>query len=719
MPLRHFLTAPSIIESVPPKKSRREKDLKFRPPAVPLIAVDPYFSIWSCDDHLTDDWAKHWTGLSHGMGGLLRVDGKVYRFMGPAPQDCPALRQTGLVVFPTRTIYTFKSREIEFKVAFQTPALPENLEVFSWPISYIQFSIQSRDGKPHEAEVYLELSAEISVENDQQQVFWFRLQQTDSDVIACGCRDQRMLEKAGDNLRIDWGFLYLALPRNLAGQLVVSRHDAARNAFMKNEPFPLNDDTSFPCAVADGWPKLCAMVPLKIDGETLGTRHVVVAYDDHYSLEYHERRLRPYWRRNGKNIGDLLKAAILQHDDVTRQCEEFDRSVVHNLHLSGGAEYARLACLAYRQTTAAHKLTADFDGTLLYFSKENFSNGCMGTVDVTYPSAPFFLLFNPKLLQAQIEPIMNYARSPSWKFPFAPHDLGVYPKANGQVYGGGERSEGDQMPVEECGNLLILAAALTQAQNNTFFAEKNWDLLSKWAEYLAKKGFDPEKQLCTDDFAGRLAHNANLSIKTILALGAYAQMAKRTGRLQEARKHHTLARKMVRQWMKAADDGDHYRLTFDGPKTWSLKYNLFWDKALHLHLFPEEVVRKEMAFYKKKQKRYGLPLDSRQGYGKSDWIAWWAGLCDDPRDFRTFILPLYRWCESTSSRVPLPDWYWTQNGRQVTYYVWRSGRRIGFQARSVVGGFFAKLYMDQQMWRSTRKSNPIRAHKNGALSSSR
>ena len=696
MSLRHFLTAPSIIEALPPKASHLEKDVKFRPPAVPLIAVDPYFSIWSFDDHLTDDWSKHWTGLSHGMGGLLRVDGKPYRFMGPAPENCPCLRQVSLVVFPTRTIYIFQSREIEFKVAFQTPVLPDDLEVFSWPITYLQFSLRSRDGKPHEVAIYLELSAEITVDDDQQPVFWFRLQQADSDVIACGSRDQRILEKAGDNVRIDWGFLYLALPRDLQGQLVISRHDRSRNAFLANQPFPVDDDTSYPCKVADGWPKLSVAIPVSLDEKNAQTRYVVAAYDDHYSIEYQERRLRPYWRRSGKNIGDLLRSAVLEHDAVTRRCELFDRQVVHELHRSGGHEYARLACLAYRQTTAAHKLTADFDGTLLYFSKENFSNGCMGTVDVTYPSAPFFLLFNPKLLRAQLDPIMSYARSPRWKFPFAPHDLGVYPKANGQVYGGGERSEDDQMPVEECGNMLILSAALAQAEGNIKFAATNWDLLSTWADYLRQKGFDPEKQLCTDDFAGRLAHNANLSIKTILALGAFAQLAKKMGRRDEGRSYQLAAKKMVRQWMKAADAGDHYKLTFDGAKTWSLKYNLFWDKALHLNLFPAEVVRKEIAYYKRKQKRFGIPLDSRQAFGKSDWIAWWAALCDDPKDFRTFILPLYRWCDHTSSRVPLPDWYWTHNGRQVTYYVWRNGRRIGFQARSVVGGFFAKLYMDRQ-----------------------
>ena len=575
--------------------------------------------------------------------------------------------------------------------------LPDDLEVFAWPVTYLQFSLRSRDGQPHEGAIYLEFSSEIVVDNDSQQVVWFRLQQDHSDVLACGSSDQRVLEKSGDNVRIDWGFLYVALPRTMAGQAVISRHDLARRAFAANEPFPRDDDTGYPCAVSDGWPRLSLNIPFNVDATTAATKFAVVAYDDLYSIEYHERRLRPYWRRQGDSIGDLLRAAVDREEEIRHRCEEFDRRVVRELHASGGHEYARLACLAYRQTTAAHKLTMDFDGMLLYFSKENYSNGCMGTVDVTYPSAPFFLHFNPKLLRAQLNPIMSYAKSPRWKFPFAPHDLGVYPKANGQVYGGGERSEDDQMPVEECGNMLILAAALVQAEKETSFAENNWELLSTWAGYLMEKGFDPAKQLCTDDFAGRLAHNTNLSIKAILALGAFAQLCEATHHPEEARTYRAAAEGMVQQWIAAASDDDHYRLTFDGPNTWSLKYNLFWDKALKLHLFPSKVFLTETAFYKKKQNRYGLPLDSRRTYGKADWIAWWAATCEEREDFLTFIKPLYEWSQKTSSRVPLPDWYWTDTSRQVTYYAWRYGKRCGFQARSVVGGFFAKLYMDGQL----------------------
>jgi len=427
-------------------------------------------------------------------------------------------------------------------------------------------------------------------------------------------------------------------------------------------------------------------MPFEITANQSMSRQVLLAYDEIYSVEYFGRKLRPYWRRDGKTPAVMLSEAELQYPELEKRGRHFDDELAADLERVAGKAYAELGALGYRQAVAAHGFAADFDGTPLLFPKENFSNGCISTVDVIYPAAPFFLLFNPALLEGQLKQILDYASMPRWKFPFAPHDLGTYPLANGQVYGGGERTEEDQMPVEESGNMLILVAALERKQGNIHLAEKFWPQLTKWAEYLRAKGLDPENQLSTDDFAGHLAHNANLSIKAIEGLAAYAQLAEGLGKSDMARQYANVAKEMASQWQTMANDGDHYRLAFDKPGTWSQKYNLVWDRLLDLQLFPASIYQTEMAFYLLKSNSYGLPLDNRADYTKLDWEIWTATLTSDRSQVDSLLMPVSKWLHETPSRVPLTDWYETKNGKQM-----------GFQARSVVGGVFIKLLADKDL----------------------
>lgn len=663
----------------------RAGSAQFRPPAVPLVAHDPYFSVWSARDRLGQDWSRHWTGAIQAMCGMARIDGKPYRFLGAAPQAVPEMPQTGLQVLPTRTLYRFEAGGIRLGVTFTTPALPHDLDLLSRPVTYVTWNAQAVDGKRHQVSVYFDATGEWVVNQPSQPVAWSRPKVEGLDVMRIGSQEQPVLARTGDNLRIDWGHLYVARRAGEPGEEVIASDRAARDAFADAGDLPDADDTRQPRPASQEWPVLAATFDFGTVGRESESSHLLLAYDDLYSIEHMQQKLRPWWRRNGETAEGLLRQAERDYRDLARRCRAYDRELMEDLQAAGGEKYAELAALAFRQCLAAHKLVAGADGTPLYFSKENFSNGCIATVDVTYPSSPFFLLFNPTLLKGQLIPILEYAQSPRWRFPFAPHDLGTYPKANGQVYGGGERSERDQMPVEECGNMLIMVAALAKVEGNARFAERYWPLLTRWANYLREKGLDPENQLCTDDFAGHLAHNANLSLKAIEGIGGYAMLCQMLGKREDGAAYRKAAADMAAQWTSLARDGDHYRLTFDRPGTWSQKYNLVWDRLLGLDLFPTDVARTEIAYYLKQQKRYGLPLDSRKSYTKLDWIVWSATMAERPEDFQALIAPVHRFAHESPSRVPLTDWYETTDGKQV-----------GFQARSVVGGAFIKLLAQPQ-----------------------
>jgi hypothetical protein len=360
----------------------------------------------------------------------------------------------------------------------------------------------------------------------------------------------------------------------------------------------------------------------------------------------------------------------------------------------GGPGYASFCALAYRQAIGAHKLTAGPNGQPMLFGKECFSNGCIGTVDVAYPAAPIFMAFSNEMLKALVRPILDYVATERWRFPFAPHDLGTYPKANGQRYGGGEKTEENQMPVEESGNMLIMAAVIARLDGNATFIEPYWPVLERWADYLKHKGLDPENQLCTDDFAGHLAHNVNLSAKAIVALACFAEMAEVAGKKDQAAEYRRTAEDFARQWVAMADDGDHFRLTFDRPGTWSQKYNIVWDPLLDLKLFPADVARKELAFYKTKLNPFGLPLDNRSLYTKADWEVWTATMAESREDFDWLMEPVYRFANYTPDRVPMTDWYWTNNARKQ-----------GFQARPVIGGVFIRMLSDRQLWKKWSRSD--------------
>jgi hypothetical protein len=672
-----------------------EGDTPVRPPAVPLVACDPYFSIWSCADKLTDNMTRHWTGKPQALVSLIRVDGKAYRLMGSDPTDVPPLPQTSVRVLPTRTIYQFQLPEVHVTLTFLTPALPDDLEVLARPVTYLTWDVKSADGKEHAVALYYYNSAEPVVNTPDQQVTWAREDAGDLVALKLGSKDQPVLAKKGDDIRIDWGYMYAAAAKDKLTKAAIAEAKACRNAFAATGEIAAADEARQPRAANDGWPvaalvfDLGKVAPASVPaGRDAGaTRTVILAYDDLYSIQYMKQNLRPYWRRKGAEAADLLTASAKEYESLVARCKAFDDELMSDLTKAGGVNYANLCALSYRQCFAAGKFVADANGQPLSFCKENHSNGCIATSDVFYPMAPQFLLFGPTLTKSFLVPFMNYAASERWKFPFAPHDLGTYPHANGQAYGGGERTEDNQMPVEESGNLLLLMGAVAQMEGNASFAGLYWPQLEKWAEYLKAKGFDPENQLCTDDFAGHLAHNVNLSAKAICGLGAFAKLCEMRGDAAKAAEYSKLAKEFAARWVKEAADGDHFRLAFDKPNTWSQKYNLVWDRVLGLNLFPAEVVRKEMDHYKKIQNKYGLPLDNRKEYTKLDWTIWTATLTQDRADFDALVAPVLVFVNETPDRSPLTDWYQTKNAKKV-----------GFTARPVIGGVFMQMLYDKAVW---------------------
>jgi hypothetical protein len=768
-----------------------------RPPAYPLVTIDPYTSAWAFTDNLYDAPVKHWTGKDFPLLGVIKVDGKSYRFMGkeitdmevlvpssemnqwegkyttnkPSSQwtaenfndaswktgegafgtlskytestaktdwmeehiwvrrtvefpadvmdkelyltytndddavfylngvriteNCKCCNKNAIIRIPeeavrtikegenvlaaycnntvanglldfgilaskkhtalfeetamqksvdvqaTQTRYSFTAGAVDLDITFTAPLLMDDLDLLSRPVNYLSYETNSNDGKAHEVEIFFEASSSWALNTPYQKSTSEVIDRDGLVYLKTGSVEQHVLAKKGDDLRIDWGYFYLVAEKENTGYSV------------EDKKLTLN--------------KTLGNVK-KASGK------IMLGYDDLYSIQYFGENLRPYWNRRGdKNIFDVFETANEQYQSLMKKCNDFDKQLMEDAREAGGVQYAELCALAYRQAIAAHKLVEAPNGDLLFLSKENFSNGSIGTVDITYPSAPLFLLYNTELVKGLMNHIFYYSESGRWTKPFAAHDVGTYPIANGQTYGG-------DMPVEESGNMLIITAAIAAMEGNADYAAKHWEVLTTWTDYLVENGLDPENQLCTDDFAGHFAHNANLSVKAIMGIASYGYLASMLNKNEIAEKYMRTAKKMAQQWMEMADAGDHYRLTFDQPDSWSQKYNLVWNKLMDMGIFPDEVAEKEIAFYLTKQNKYGLPLDNRETYTKADWVIWTATLSNDKSTFEQFIAPLHKFVNESVTRVPMTDWYWTDKPEQK-----------GFQARSVVGGYFIKM----------------------------
>ncbi len=641
------------------------KEEKFRPSAVPLITVDPYFSIWSMNDNLYEGATKHWTGRRNPMTAGVIIDDKLYILMGEVAADSdrrsygyyPVIPQISLEVTPTRTIYKFQNDIVKAELIFTSPLILDNLKIMTRPVSYIEYKVEPIDRKEHNIQFYFDISAECCIDERTAEIEFKR-----SNVsLACGNTVQNILGKSGDSVCIDWGYLHLA-----------DKNAKVFNGYnrwcIKNDNVDeLNENNKFTL-----YKEIPCLGILK--NELSGV--ITLAYDDVKSIEYFGTKLNGYYRDFYENFDEMLKEAILDYDNVKERCVEFDKSLMNKAYKISD-EYEKITSLAYRQAVAAHKLVSNINGDLLFLSKECHSNGCIGTLDITYPSMPLFLMYNPELVNAMLRPILEFAETDKWQYDFAPHDVGQYPLANGQVYGYDKETSEEilkmQMPVEECGNMLICLYAALKYGGSRDLIDMYKDTLTKWADYLVKYGYDPGNQLCTDDFASHLAHNCNLSIKAILGIAAY-------GKLFDKENYIEQAKILAKKWQTEAKGKYVYKLAFDIEDSWSLKYNIIWDKILDINIFNEKIFEDEVNWYKKMMNTYGVPLDCREDYSKIDWMFWTTVMTEDKEYTDMIIDSAYQFINDTIDRVPITDWYYTSFPRMAQ-----------FQHRSVLGGIFVNL----------------------------
>lgn len=636
-----------------------------RPVAVPLFTVDPYFSIWSCSDKLYNGCTKHWSEKPWPIFAGVYIDGVAHVVAG-TDDDYKTLRnrihQTDLQITPLSSVYTFENDVAKVKLTFTTPLLLDKLDILARPVSYMAYEVEVKKEDAEDVQFVFGISALGCVNRHDQYVAFKK----NPFSLQCGNVVQNPLAESGDRVTIDWGYLhlcdrdaYIAGPPKMHGGIQpIGRSTDIREIahnYQLNKIYNVHSD-----------------MPYLYTAKNELSGVITVAYDEIKPIEYFYTQIDEYYTKYFDSFEEMVKAAVREYPEIKKMCDEFDSRLMSEAgKLSPAYEY--ITSLAYRQAIAAHKLIEDTEGNIVFLSKEDDSNGCIGTLDVTYPSIPLFLKYNPELVKGMLRPIIKYASSDEWTFDFTPHDVGRYPIANGQVYGNNKFKF--QMPVEEAGNMLLCLAAVKKYKNgDTELFDANRALMDGWVKYLLEYGYDPADQLCTDDFAGRLARNCNLSLKAILGIAAYADLSGDASYME-------IAKQWAANWEKDAK-ADHVgtRLTFDKGESWSMKYNIVWDGLLGYGIFSDEVKKNEIQVYTERMNRYGVPLDSRATFTKIDWLMWSTCIWKDQAYFDRVCEAITNMLNETTDRVPMTDWYDTNTAEYRA-----------FINRSVVGGLFINL----------------------------
>ena len=628
--------------------------MKLRAPAVPLITVDPYFSVWAPYEILNYRETEHWTRSKNDIYGRVFIDGVEYSFLG-YNRNIKKITQVSLDITALSTKVCYENEKIKLFVNFTTPVLPDDYNVLTRPVSYMSVKYEKKDSSVKDVSVKIMIGDSLCLNKRKEAPIVIEEKNFGGiTAVSMGNETQNPLNRSGDDIRIDWGYVYLAV----VGEAKFDTPEVH-------------------------WTKL---VSLEANIEPNEEKLFMFAYDDlGASINYFGKKLSSYWNKDGKTIEEAITEAASDYTELIEKCDKFSSDMYEKAYAAGGEKYAELLSLAYRQVIAAHKLAVDDNGDILYISKECFSNGCAATVDVSYPSIPLYLYYNTELIKGMLRPIYKFAASDAWKYDYAPHDAGRYPLVTGQVYGlnreTGELKHHMQMPVEECGNMIIMETNVAIADGNADFAKTHFDTLKGWCEYLIQYGDDPENQLCTDDFAGHLAHNCNLSLKAIMGIAGMSILSDMLGNKEDSEKYMAIAKEKAKSWCERAENPDgSYKLTFDKEGTFSMKYNMVWDKIWGTNVFDEKVFKKEIASNLTRINEYGMPLDSRCDQTKSDWLVWTATMAKTQSDFKKFIAPLWRFYNDTPDRLAMTDWYDTVSCTQ-----------IGFIHRTVQGGLYIKM----------------------------
>ncbi len=690
-----------------------------KPPAVPLITREPYMQTWlrASDAIAPGVWPEYWNGAVKAITGIAYIDSQPYLFMGaPAVPSFPGvMKQTSLQTTPTQSVFTFAAGGVTLSVDFLSPVEAKDLQRLSMPLSDIITTAQSSDGNHHAVSVYFDISGEWAHGDSNQLIRW--APETIS-LNADGSNNAGALASwtitpntptvfNQVNDYPSWGTVLFSTKASGALTTQSGADSAVRSQFVGFGRLTNANDTNQPRAINNNYPVFAFSNAFGTVGTTPTKPFtLLLGHVRDPAINFLGNGVHSLWRDYWPAYENMLAFAYNDAAAAVSRADKLDSSITAAATALGGSHYAALTALTLRQAFAGTELTGTIDNPYL-FLEEISSSDNVSTVDLLYPSMPAFLYTNPELVRYLIAPVIFYSESGQWPALYAPHDLGAtYPNATGHNDGGGEN-----MPVEETANMLIMADAYLQhttRQQAAVYANAHYAIFRQWANYLLTvppgvpyaNALDPQFQNQTDDFTGRIAHSVNLALKGITAVGAMGQIASFAGVGKDARYYRQQSEQMISTWAQLSQNSDasHLLLQYREPANaysadttsepdsyYSLKYNAYPDALLGLNLLPQSLLTEEANFYKTQEHPTGIQLDPRtldtppHTFTKADWELWTAASSNDPTLAQDIIDEVFTYANTTNSATPFPDYYDPNSSFHA------------FAARPVMGGAFAPL----------------------------
>ena len=671
------------------------------PPSYPLAVRSPYLSAWlpgSNASNIAVAQPQFWAGQLLNLGIMARANGNTYSlFSIPSPPNgsTPA-SLTNAKYTSTHTTFTLSADSLNFTLDFFSPVSPKNYLRQSLPFSYFTIAVQGADGG---VQVYADFDDTWTGQNATAAASTTATFETSNGTAAY-------------QLTVDGAAIYSEnSDMGLWGTSVFGASTAGATLLTQTGPigdvrseFTVNGTLSNQHGgYAHGD---VVAIAQSLGGGANSTATFAIGYvRSNTTINYNGSPRAGYYMSEHADTMDALEYFFSDYAAANSESQTLDSSIETAATSAGGTNYSDILALSLRQTYGSLDLTIPADDLtntddFMIFLKEISSDGNVNTLDVLYPTFPVWYVMSPEYIRYTLEPVMQYLETGAWTEPFAIHDIGTaYPNATGYP----NNSLSEPQPVEESGNINILAYAYTKITGDMTFANKYRNYLQKFADYLVVDGLNMSSQLSTDDGAGPLPNQTNLAIKAAVGLNAFGQMFGLQNYSDVGRNYSNM---LYDQGLGTDPNKTHFTVEYGNYTTYTTAFNLYPDMLLNLSTFNPQAFAMESSFYPTQRAQAGVPLDSRVDWAKTDWSCFCAAYSTLPGTKSMFIDDVYQFITENQSynQVPFSD-RWvvsTRLNEQV-------GEADGFLARPVVGGHFALLAMNGADSISTRKATKHRS----------